>query len=92
MEIVKKTLSTEASFSSELWKGISKKGKRFVARCLEKDPELRLSGEACLEHPWLKGKTSSSNLSNAQKRLKDNDGTKGIMKRWLSKLRRKDEE
>lgn len=41
------------------WKGVSRRAKEFVVALLQRDPLLRMTGEAVLAHPWLQGQRES---------------------------------
>ena len=42
----------------------------FITKCLEIDPDLRLTPQAALKHPWLAGKQKTHNLSYLEKKNK----------------------
>ena len=48
-----KICKNEYSFHPEEWSGVSKNAKRFVANLLHTDPEVRMTADECLLHPWL---------------------------------------
>ena len=60
----------------------SKPLKSFVASCLEKDPEKRLSAKELLKHPFIKGAKSNSVLIELLNRHKE----------WQSKHKNEDED
>jgi serine/threonine protein kinase len=51
--LLRKIVKGEYSFSSKRWSGVSHSAKRFIASLLKVDPNMRLTAEEALYHPWL---------------------------------------
>ena len=52
-EIARKTCLEEPPYKGSIWKKISKEGKDFINRLLEKKPEKRMNIKEALEHEWF---------------------------------------
>jgi serine/threonine protein kinase len=52
-EIARKTCLEEPPYKGNIWKKISKEGKDFIRRLLEKKPEKRMNIKEALEHEWF---------------------------------------
>ncbi|EJD00335.1 Pkinase-domain-containing protein [Fomitiporia mediterranea MF3/22] len=52
-EIVMTNAMIDRIFNTNIWRFISNDAKSFVRRCLEVDPERRMSAHEALEHPWI---------------------------------------
>jgi len=48
-----KTLSCDYSFEAQNFNHISQNAKDFISKLLVLDPEVRMSANDCLNHPWL---------------------------------------
>lgn len=55
----KAILTEDVKFTRAEFDAISPEAKDFVRRLLSKDPAVRPTAKEALEHPWLKGGTSS---------------------------------
>ena len=89
-EIARKTCTEEPPYKGSIWKKISKEGKDFIKRLLEKKPEKRMNIKQALEHEWFhkfddrkvvlerrnfdKNKNEFELYSNTQGNLKKNLG------------------
>jgi calcium/calmodulin-dependent protein kinase I len=51
--LLRKIIKGDYSFSSKRWSGVSHSAKRFIASLLKVDPNMRLTAEEALYHPWL---------------------------------------
>jgi serine/threonine protein kinase len=52
-EIARKTCMEDPPYKGSIWKKISKEGKDFIKRLLEKKPEKRMNIKQALEHEWF---------------------------------------
>lgn len=50
------------SFDSEEWDAVSKEAKEFIKKMLTYDPVKRYTALQCLNDPWLKKYTSSTEV------------------------------
>jgi len=68
MTTMKRTLKVEPSYEA-IRRGVSRDAVDFIDQLLRKGQESRLSGEACMEHPWLvSGKQLSVVIENHKMR------------------------
>eukprot|EP00798_Chlamydomonas_sp_ICE-L_P020161 gene20161-26897_t len=67
-QIWRSILIDEVDVNSKYFLGISKEGRDFVARCLDRDPKKRPTAKEALMHPWLKG-TSSERSTELDKSI-----------------------
>jgi len=63
--IFNKILKGKIEFQSNKWSSISEKCKKFILKCLEKDPSKRYSASKALEDEWFK--TINNELHNNKK-------------------------
>lgn len=52
-DLYHKIVKSDYNFHPRDWLGISKTAKRFIANLLHADPEVRMTVEEALAHPWL---------------------------------------
>ena len=72
MVLIQAILNSNPSFDGPAWKKIklSARGKAFILRLLNKDPEKRPTARECLEDYWMK-KVVERQRKEAQERLRD---------------------
>lgn len=57
-------------FDVETWDNVSKEAKDFVSKILVADPEIRMTCDQMLEHPWMKIELSNTtSLGTAKNKL-----------------------
>ncbi|OMJ24747.1 Calcium/calmodulin-dependent protein kinase [Smittium culicis] len=47
-------------FDERYWWGISEEAKDFIIKCLDPNPETRMTADQAVKHPWLTGVAASS--------------------------------
>ena len=52
-EIFRNVMKQDLTFDPADWNRISSQAKDLVKKMLNKDPETRITANACLEHPWF---------------------------------------
>jgi calcium/calmodulin-dependent protein kinase I len=57
-------------FDSPYWDAISDSAKDLISKLLVVDPKQRYSAEQTLQHPWIQGSLSKSNLQHSVKELR----------------------
>ena len=60
------------SFGESVWDNISETAKDLIKKLLTTDPDVRLSAEQCLQHPWFSLTPSSAPLNTTTANLKKN--------------------
>jgi serine/threonine protein kinase len=43
----------DAAFDGDVWQDLSRDGRDFIARCLDRDESMRMDVDAALAHPWI---------------------------------------
>lgn len=56
IEMAKMTIQNEVKFNIEKWSKVSKEGIELIKKCLNKDPNKRISISEILKSDWIKGK------------------------------------
>eukprot|EP00796_Vickermania_ingenoplastis_P010296 gene10296-7198_t len=61
------------SFTGSAWANVSSLAREFVKKCLEPNPNIRLSAKELLNHPWLvqPKELPDVHLGDAQKRMRE---------------------
>jgi len=52
-EVYRAIREKEHEYTAKEWSKISNNAKDFLRKCLDKNPDTRLSAGALLNHPWL---------------------------------------
>jgi calcium-dependent protein kinase len=52
-DILDSVKNSPLAFSEQVWETISNEAKDLVSRCLDRNPETRISAEQVLSHPWF---------------------------------------
>lgn len=69
-EIVKQVANGNYDVENQWYQGISTDAKDFLTRLLHSDSAKRLTAEQALEHPWLKGFTTSTEPLDSEHALR----------------------
>lgn len=64
-KLYRQIMERDLSFADERWKNVSKGAQDFILRLLQVRAGDRLTAEQALNHPWLRGTTSSSFSQNS---------------------------
>lgn len=51
--LLRKVTRAEYTFGGKRWSGVSRNAKRFISALLHADPQVRMTADEALEHPWL---------------------------------------
>lgn len=54
IHVMKSVLEDPVRMDGDPWNSVSQAAKDFICRCLDRDPEKRMSIDDALSHPWLK--------------------------------------
>ena len=52
-EIYNKIINNQIDFTRNIWESVSENCKDFIEKCLIKNPDLRISSEEAINHPWF---------------------------------------
>ena len=71
--IARKTVFEKTPFYPSLWNHISKEGKDFVDKLLQKEPDDRMKIQEIFEHPWMKNFYKKKDSKHKSSSAKDID-------------------
>mmetsp|Transcript_13860 Transcript_13860/g.13816 ORF Transcript_13860/g.13816 Transcript_13860/m.13816 type:complete len:551 (+) Transcript_13860:79-1731(+) len=72
-QIFEKNKKGEPSYPKRFWDKISEPGQNLVKSMIQKDPELRLSAQECLQHEWFQVEGGSEVLGDVAEGWKEFD-------------------
>ncbi|KAG1666287.1 hypothetical protein FOA52_004768 [Chlamydomonas sp. UWO 241] len=52
-DIAEAITTCSVEFDDDVWRGMSRDGRDFLARCLARDEAMRMDGDTALAHPWI---------------------------------------
>ncbi|EDO35611.1 predicted protein [Nematostella vectensis] len=70
--LYKKILRGKFSFSGEPWDDVTDMAKDFINKLIVYEPEMRLTAEQGIKHPWIASSAATSSLKNLHKSISQN--------------------
>jgi len=79
LRTLRNTLRKDPEFHHSDWRQVSEDAKDFIRSCLEKEPGRRLSGQRCLDHPWIQERRKGPSVLHRLETIK--------MRRFMARYR-----